>query len=214
MVLGIGEGVPIPIPGRAVPPRGHGVGTVWAGKESIVGPVAMAGGRVHRPGARSSWSAPGSVLVGIQARAHPWSIPGSAMHLAALGFQVGRRWWRRSRRDIEHQVAGPLPASLVRWALCPADQIQELALDRDQGPSGRDPILGRGAGILGEFGHFHGATPEPERHRARFHGPSKRDHHLPPLRPPGERFSIIIRNPIFQTRHDVDIQKSTPISTR
>ena len=156
---------------------------------------------------------PGQILVGIQARPDPWSIPRSARHLAALGFQVGRRRGRRSRRYVEHQVAGPFPASLVRWSLRPSDQIQQLTLDRDQGPSGRDPILGRGAGILGEFGHFHGAAPEPKCHRARLHGPSQSNDHLPALRPPGQRFSVIIRNPIFQTRHDVDIQKSTPIST-
>ena len=68
MVLGILEGVPYPIPGRAVPPRGQGVGTVWAGKESIVGHVALAGGRVHRPGA--------VVLVGV---------------LVSAGFRPGRR---------------------------------------------------------------------------------------------------------------------------
>jgi len=44
------------------------VGTVWPGKESIVGPVAWS----------ASWSAPGFVLVGVQARPGPWSIPCSA----------------------------------------------------------------------------------------------------------------------------------------
>jgi hypothetical protein len=34
-VLGIGEGVPIPIPGGRSLPGGRGVGTVWAAKESL-----------------------------------------------------------------------------------------------------------------------------------------------------------------------------------
>lgn len=101
MVLGIGEGVPQPIPGRAGPPRGWGVGTVWPGKESIVGPGPWLA--LGRPGAQAS---PGTFgLVGIQARPVPWSIPGRARHLAELGFQVGRRWGRRSWRDIQNQVA-------------------------------------------------------------------------------------------------------------
>ena len=80
MVLGIGEGVPQPIPVRAVPPRGQGVGTVWAGKESIMVPVSWL--TFGRPGAQAS---PGTFgLVGIQARARSlvdtWQsyAPGSA----------------------------------------------------------------------------------------------------------------------------------------
>lgn len=74
MVLGIGEGVPQPIPGRAGPPRGWGVGTVWPGKESLVGPRPWLA--LGRPGAQASPCTFG--LVGIQARPDPWSIPGSA----------------------------------------------------------------------------------------------------------------------------------------
>jgi len=98
MVLGIGEGVPIPVPGRAVPPRGWGVGTVWPGKESIVGPgpwqavgsiVQVRGRPGRRPGQRRvpSWSDPGR-------RPGPaWSlvgIPSSARYDNAYYQTLGR----------------------------------------------------------------------------------------------------------------------------
>jgi hypothetical protein len=100
--LGIGEGVPIAIRCRGGPYQGQGVGTVWASKESLVGPVSA--GLHPSPGAQPS----ADILV-KQAGAY----------LAALGIQV-----RRSGGGDIDQDSLALSTRCGGGALGPPDQVE------------------------------------------------------------------------------------------
>ena len=98
--------------------------------------------------------------------------PGAPLSWSGCGFDLGTTsdskvptrsqvWRRPDGRDIEHGSGGATFARSGGRALGPPDQIQQLTLDRDQGPSGCNSVGSGGAGILGKVRHLNRAAPEP-----------------------------------------------------
>ena len=187
-------------------PRGDGP----APKESLMGPGAIDQAGLPCPGAPLSWSGCGFDLGTTSDSKVPCNPRSDNAYYQTLTWSQIRRW--SDRGDID-QDSLAFATRCRGWALGPPDQIQQLTLDRDQGPSGCNSVGSRGAGILGEVRHFNRAAPEPQSHRAGLHCPSQSNDHFPALRSPGQRFSINLRHPFFQCWHDVAIQKNTTISS-
>ena len=93
------------IPGGRSLPRGQVVGTVWAAKESLMGPTR-----------------PGSILHQVRIYLPATCAASWSAYLAALGVQV-REAGTGAHVD---QDLGALVTRCGGWALGPSDQVQQL----------------------------------------------------------------------------------------
>jgi len=174
--------------GRSLPvaPRGDG-----QGRQGIHCCQAAVTSWPGRPGLPSSWShhqAPSSGIVLVGGTTSASKVPRQARYDNAYyqTLQIGRDL---DRGNVQSRGGRALAIRCGR-AAGPANQFQQLVLNRDQGFRSSDPIRRRRPRVLGELRHLNSAAPEPQRHRARLHCPCQGDHHPAPLRSPGQRLSI------------------------